>query len=235
MQVAGRDAGEKLDELWPEIESRVRAEAGLGLESEEFDGPGLSNVRWTDEAVVLQVHADLPRHALAFTAASALERVRQRLDQYPEVRLAEDAPAGFGAVRQALRELVLGSASQQQLVPLGLDSSWEMEQRELAIAEILEDVPPEMQQEGSVAFLFVALQFARFAMQHPPRLWGALEPRMRSGLGSASELGDRLFDIAQAAGCDSAESCVTALTEIRDAMGLDDVLRIEDRRSGALI
>ena len=119
MNVNGRDIGDALDGLYEELHARVRAEANRELVIQGFDGDAFSNMRWADDddEVHVEVHENLPTHAIAHTLAIALQHVRQRLDGYPEVRRphGRQAARGAGPVRTMLREVVMAPEAEGRI------------------------------------------------------------------------------------------------------------------------
>ena len=177
MNVNGRDIGDALDGLYEELHARVRAEANRELVIQGFDGDAFSNMRWADDddEVHVEVHENLPTHAIAHTLAIALQHVRQRLDGYPEVRRphGRQAARGAGPVRTMLREVVMAPEAEGRIADLGLDREWEVEQRHAALKEILRAVPSEWTRDGTLGNQFASLQYARFEFEHPPEMWRA--------------------------------------------------------------
>ena len=77
-------------------------------------------------------------------------------------------------MRTALRELVLAPEADMQLDPLELDRSWETEQRHAGYKELLRDADDTWNEVGTAGNAFAALQYARFAIDHPSDLWESL-------------------------------------------------------------
>ena len=77
MNVNGRDIGDALDGLYEELSARVRDEAERELVIEGFEGESFSNVRWADDEddVQIEVHENLPTHAIPHVLAVALQHV----------------------------------------------------------------------------------------------------------------------------------------------------------------
>ena len=236
MRVIGHDIGDVLDKLYAELERRVRVEAQRELRVEAFEGGGTSNVRWEQDAVVVQLHSGVPTHALPHIFGVALQHVRQRVDFYPDVRRPPgDQPEGSQLVRQVLRELVLAPEAAMQLEPLALDQQWEAEQRHQGLKEMLRDVPDDWDEAGTIGNYFAALQYARFSVQHPPEMWEGLRRTMREQLPGACELGDQALAIVRRYGWGSPGACLESLVGVRNELALADLALVEDRRSNELM
>lgn len=233
MQVIGRDIGTALDSMYTAIERRVQVEAERELRIEAFEDAGTSNVSWQDGAIILQLHSGVPTHALPHIFGVALQHVRQRLDFYPDVqRPSGDQPEGSGLIRQALRELVLAGEAEMQLESLDLDQQWEIEQRHQGLKELMSDPPDDWNDEGTIGNHFAALQYARFATQHPPEMWTGLGRAMREALPNACERGELAVVTVRQFGWGSAGACLQSLVGARNELKLGSLALIEDRRSG---
>ena len=236
MNVIGRDIGEALDELHEQLQGRLRVEAELELKVEAFEQDALSNVRWGDDGVTIQLHQGVPTHALPHVFAVALQHVRQRLDRYPDVRRLPGPQADEAApLRQALRELVLASEAEMQLASLELDQEWELEQRHAAMKEMLRDPPEDWAEPDSGGGKFMSLQYARFANEHPPEMWEGLRTTFTDTLPAAAENGESVLGVIRDSGWGTPGACLQSLVGARDELDLKDVALIEDRRSGELL
>ena len=178
MEILGRELDDRIDRLYHEIRSRVQTEAERTLEIEAFDG-ALSNVRWTDDAVVVQLNDGVPTHALPHVFGVALQHVRQRLDRYPDVRRprGEEQVEGTALLRTALKEAVLAPEAESHLAPLGLDQDWETEQRHLGYKQVLDEAPEQWRDQSSIGAGFVGLQYAKMEFLHPDQMWRGLRKR----------------------------------------------------------
>ena len=236
MQVIGHDIGDVLDKLYAEIEGRVRVEAERELRVEAFEGGGTSNVRWEEDAVVVQLHSGVPTHALPHIFGVALQHVRQRVDFYPDVRRPPgDQPEGSSLVRQVLRELVLAPEAAMQLKALDLDQQWEAEQRHQGLKEMLRDAPDDWDEAGTIGNHFAALQYAHFSVQHPAEMWEGLRQSMREQLPGACERGDQALEIVRRYGWGSPGACLESLVGVRNELELASLALVEDRRSSELL
>jgi hypothetical protein len=237
MQVLGKDIGTALDRRYEELERRLRTEAERALVVEGFEGGSISNVEWLEDRVRLQLHTGVPRHALAHVFGVALEHVRQRLDRFPDVVRppVEEEPQGAQIVRQALRELVLAPEAELQLAPLKLDDTWEVEQRHQGMKDLLRDPPSDWNEAGTVGNDFMSLQYARFAIQHPPEMWAGLRKSMEERLPLACERGQAALKIVRTYGWGGPGACLESLVGTRNELELKDIAAIEDRRSGELM
>lgn len=233
MKVVGRDIGAALDRLYTDIERRLSVESERALQVVSFDGGGISNVEWREGEVVISVHSGVPTHALPHVLGVALQRVRQRLDLYPDVaRPAGEQPEGADMVRQALRELVLSPEADMQLASLQLDTRWEAEQRHQGLKELLREPPDDWNEAGSLGNDFMALQYARFTVQHPKDMWEGLRKQMQQQLPLACERGAQAVAIVRSFGWGGPGACLESLVGVRNELELQDLARIEDRRSG---
>ena len=236
MNVIGREIGDALDELRAEIERRLRVEAERELGVEAADQQAISSLRWSENAVLVLLHQDIPTHALPHVFAIALQHVRQRLDRYPDVRRPDgEQPDEAPLLRQALRELVLAPEAEMQIESLALDLEWEVEQRHAALKEMLREPPEAWQEPGDHGHSFITLQYARFALQHPPEMWEGLRKSFSEKLPAASEGGEQLVDVIRASGWGTPGACLQSLVGARDELKLQDVALIQDRRSGELL
>ena len=174
MKINGRDIGDVLDPLYEEIEARVQKETARDLAVDKFDGESFSRVRWSDDAptVTVLVHEHLPTHAIAHALAVALQHVRQRLDQYPEIRRPKgrQAAQSAGPVRTMLREVVMAPEAESRIAGLGLDREWENEQRHDALKQVLRAPPAEWKRDGTLGSQF---QLARNGSMDADADWGA--------------------------------------------------------------
>lgn len=236
MKIIEKDIGDSLDEIHLIIQERLRVEADLEIRVEPFERDALSNVSWGNEAVTIQLHQGIPTHALPHVFAVALQHVRQRLDHYPDVRR-PSGPQGDAAssLRQTLRELVLAPEAEMHIDALELDQEWEREQRHAALKEMLRDPPASWTESGSDGEKFMALQYARFATQHPAEMWAGLCKTFDEQLPGASERGKSVVEIIRSLGWSTPGACLQALVEVRDGLDLSEVALIEDRRSGDLL
>lgn len=236
MNVNGRDIGDALDPLYEELTARVREEAGRELGIESFDGDSFSRVRWSDDdgTVTLFLHENLPTHAIPHALAIALQHVRQRLDKYPEVRRphGRQAARGAGPVRTMLREVVMAPEAEDHIASLGLDREWELEQRHSALKELLRQPPGEWTRDGTLGNQFAALQYARFEFEHPPEMWKSLREDMEKTLPIAAERGKLIVAAIAEHGWKDQDACLASLLAAREALGLQYVAWIEDRRTG---
>jgi len=235
MKVIGKEIGDALDALHEQIQSRLRVEAELDLRIEAFEREALSNVRWGEDAVTIELHEGVPTHALPHVFAVALQHLRQRLDRYPDVRRPpgeqeETAPA----LRQALRELVLAPEAEMQIAALELDQEWEQEQRHAALKEMLREPPESWSEPGSDGEKFMALHYARFATQHPPEMWEGLGKTFAETLSGATERGEAVVRLIHDLGWGTPGACLQSLVAARDELDLREVALVEDRRSGEL-
>ncbi len=236
MQVIGRDIGDVLDALYQQIERRVRIEAERELRVEPFEAAAMSNVSWGEEAVTISIHQGVPTHALPHVFAVALQHVRQRLDRYPDVRRPEGPQPGQAPLlRQVLRELVLAPEAEMQLAPLNLDQEWEVEQRHSALKEMLREPPPEWERSDNVGNKFMALQYARFSVQHPKEMWEGLRKTFTEKLPAAAEHGEGVVRVVRKTGWGTPGGCLQSLVGARDELELQSIALIEDRRTGNLL
>ncbi|MCC6237984.1 MAG: hypothetical protein IT299_10470 [Dehalococcoidia bacterium] len=237
MKVLGKDIGTALDKRYAEVEHRVLTEALRGLVVEGFEGGSISNVDWQDSQIRILVHTGVPRHALAHVFGVALEHLRQRLDRFPDVVRppVEDQPEGAEIVRQALRELVLAPEAELHLAPLNLDDRWEVEQRHQGMKDLLRDPPEDWNEPGVIGNDFMALQYARFAIQHPKDMWDGLRRTMEQRLPLACERGTAAVKVVRTYGWGGPGACLESLVGVRNELELQDVAAIEDRRTRELM
>jgi hypothetical protein len=239
VNVNGRDIGDKLEPLYAELEARVKKEAQRELEIDSFDGDSFSRVRWSDDSptVTVFVHEALPTHAIPHALAIALQHVRQRLDQYPEIRRPRGRQAAKGAapLRTMLREVVMAPEAESRIADLKLDRTWEDEQRHEALKQILRRPPTEWKRDGTLGNQFAALQYARFEVEHPRRMWKSLREEMEETLPIAAEHGKQAVAALKENGWSSADDCLQSLIAVRDVLGMQYVAWIEDRRDGEII
>jgi hypothetical protein len=236
MKIAGHDIGEKLDQIYEDLGGRSRIESERELRVEMTGLDALSNVSWAEPgAVVVTLHEGVPTHALPHVLAVALQRVRQRLDRFPVLRppAEEDSEEG-PMLRQALRELVLSAEAEMQIEPLNLDHAWEFEQRHDGLKEILRDPPSDWNTLGHPGNKFMALQYARFAGQHPPEMWQGLSKSFREKLPAAAENGEGVLQMVRQTGWGTLGACLQSLLAAREELAMKDVVLIEDPRSAEM-
>ncbi len=233
MKVIGKDIGPALDEMYGKIESRVRVETERELRVEAFDGGAFSNVSWSEPgAVVISLHNGVPTHALPHIFGVAIQHVRQRLDLYPAVQPGARSVEGSALLRVTLRELVLAPEAEQQLAPLNLDTTWEIEQRHEGLKQMVHDAPEDWDTAGTVGNAFAMMQYARFAIEHPEEMWTPLSRTFQEKLPNAARGGEGVRGLVLKHGWATPAACLDALTSVRDALGLEPVALIEDRRTG---
>jgi hypothetical protein len=229
MKVIGHDIGDAVDGMYRLIDSRVGTETDRELRIASFKGEGLSKVKWAPKTVTISLHSGVPTHALPHVLAVALQHIRQTLDGYPNVRKPSGRqPQGADLVRSALRELVMEPDAEAQIAPLGLDKEWEQEQRHQGMKDLLRDPPPDWNEEGTLGNDFVALQYARLAVVHPPKLWDPLRKRINEVLPVAAERGELAGNALRRRRWGTARACLVSLVNVRDELGLGDIARIED-------
>lgn len=235
MKVIGKDIGTTLDAMFTHLESRVRIEAECELRVEPFDAGSFSSVDWSPGLCVVFLHNGVPTHALTHVFGVALQHIRQDLDRYPSVVPGSHDGPGADLVRTTLRELVMAPEAELALAPLGIDVSWEIEQRHAGLKDLLRDAPREWNDVDSPGGAFSALQYARFANEHPPELWAALQSTFAEKLPATAEQGERIAQLVRAKGWSTPGACLEALVAARDALDLAAVAGIEDRRSGTVL
>ena len=228
MKVLNKDIGQDIDAMYQLVAGRLAA-ADRELEVVAYDGEGLSDVEWSEEKVTISLHSGVPTHALAHVLAVALQHVRQSLDGYPRITEPEgDQPEGSELVRSSLRELVLESDAEAQLVSLGLDRTWENEQRHQAMKTLLKTPPADWDEEDSLGNLFIALQYARMSLNHPPEMWRALQKRAEEVLPNAAARGELVLAAVKKHRWGSARNAIESFIAVRDELGIDDLVQVED-------
>lgn len=228
MKVLNKEIGDELDSMYGLVAGRVAA-SGRELVIEAYEGAGLSDVDWTDDTVVISLHQGVPTHALPHVLAIALQHVRQTLDGYPHITEPDEPqPEGSDLVRSSLRELVLESDAEAQLVSLGLDRTWENEQRHQAMKGILKSPPADWNEPDSLGNLFIALQYARMSLNHPPEMWKALQKRTEEVLPGAAERGEQALAAVKKRRWGNARNVLDSYVQLRDELGIEDLVQIED-------
>ena len=102
MKVLNKEIGDELDSMYGLVAGRVAA-SGRELVVEAYEGAGLSDVEWTDDAVIISLHHGVPTHAIPHVLAIALQHVRQTLDGYPHIA-EPDEPHAEGEAVKTLEE-----------------------------------------------------------------------------------------------------------------------------------
>jgi hypothetical protein len=228
MKVIGREIGPELDAMYQLIAGRLGVQ-DRELRVEAYEGEGLSDVRWTPKGVTISLHSGIPTHAIPHVLAIALQHVRQSLDGYPNITKPKGRqPEGSDLVRSALRELVLEPDAEAQLMALGLDREWENEQRHQGMKSLLQNPPEDWKDEESLGNLFIALQYARMKLNHPPEMWKALEKRTEEVLPVAAERGERALTQVKRRRWGSATNALDTYCYVRDELDIGDIVRIED-------
>jgi len=234
VKVIGKDIGTVLDAMYAELEQRVRVEAESELRVEAFEAGAFSSVDWEPGAAVISLHNGVPTHALPHIFGVALQHIRQHLDRYPAVISGPRDAYGADLVRTTLRELIMAPEAETALAPLGLDTTWEVEQRHAGLKDLLRDAPKEWDDLDSPGGAFATLQYARFAIEHPADLWASLKGPFAEKLPHAAEQGEHVVALVQEKGWATPGACLEALIAVRDALNLAPYASIEDRRNGAI-
>jgi len=231
VKVIGKDIGTALDGMYEALAERVRTETGRELQVEPFEAGAFSSVDWDDEVCLISLHNGVPTHALPHVLGVALQHVRQHLDHYPTVVEGPGDVYGGDLVRTTLRELVMAPEAEMALTPLDLDTTWEVEQRHTGLKELLRDAPKEWDDIDGPGGAFAALQYARFAIEHPADLWKALRGPFQEKLPHAADQGERVASLVRATGWASADACLASLVAARDALDLGAYAAIVDTRT----
>ncbi len=232
MKVIGKELGTVLVDMYEDIEKRLKTEAARDLKVVSFEGASFSDIQWGDHEVVISLHNGIPTRALNHILGIALQHIRQRLDFYPAVVRGQTDVEGGALVRSALRELIMSPEAEQQVAPLKIDITWELKQRHEGLKQLLRDAPEEWNDEGSIGHAFAALQYARFTIEHPEELWDGLRTQFRKQLPAAAMTGDEIISLVAQRGWKTPGACVESLVAVRDALGLNAFVAIEDRRNG---
>lgn len=236
MKVTGKEIDDAIQPMFNEIEARLRVEAERTLRVEAFEGGALSDIDWSEpDAVVLSLHSGIPTHALPHALGVALQHVRQALDRYPTVVSGEAVVDGAGVLRHALRELVLAPEAETHLAPLGLDVHWEMEQRHQGMKDILRQATKDWDEPETLNYAFGVLLYARFALDHPEELWAGLRKDFTRKFPALSAGGEGVAGLVREHGWASAGACLESLVAVRDALGMQEIALVEDRRDGTLL
>ena len=235
MKVIGKDIGDALDAMYAEIERRAKVEAECDLRVVPLDGGAFSSVDWEPGVVTIALHNGVQRRALAHVFGVALQHVRQRLDHYPEVvEIGIDVDGG-DLVRVTLRELVMAPEAEVQLAPLNLDTTWETQQRHAGMKDLLQNAPADWNEAGTPGNAFVALQYARFAIEHPADLWAALVGPFKERLPIAAERGEAVVARVREHGWGSAGASLESLVAAREELDLKAYVAVRDLRNGTVL
>ncbi|MSQ31245.1 MAG: hypothetical protein EXR64_04355 [Dehalococcoidia bacterium] len=235
MKVIGKDIGGALDAMYAEIERRARVEAECALRVVPLDGGAFSSVDWEPGVVTIAVHNGVQRRALGHVFGVALQHVRQRLDHYPDVEEgAQDVEMG-DLVRVTLRELVMAPEAEVQLAPLGLETTWEAQQRHAGLKDLLQNAPADWNEADTPGMAFAALQYARFTIEHPAELWAALRGPFTERMPVAAERGEAVVARVREHGWASAGACLESLVAAREELGIKPYASIVDLRNGTVL
>lgn len=235
MKVIGKDIGTVLDAMYADLAERARTEAGCDLRVEAFEGGAFSSVDWEPGAAVISLHNGVPTHALPHVLGIALQHIRQHLDRYPTVIEGPRDTYGGDLVRTTLRELVMAPEAEVQLAPLALDTKWEAQQRHAGLKDVLQNAPPDWNEAGAPGTAFAALQYARFAIEHPADLWAALRGPFTERLPVAAERGEAVVARVREHGWATAGACLEALVAAREELDLKAYAAIVDLRNGTVL
>lgn len=228
MKIIGREIGDDLNSMYGLIEGRASA-ADRAVEVVLFEGQGLSDVHWTAKKVIISIHSGIPTHSIPHVLAVALQHVRQALDGYPTVTKPRGRDLeGAELVRGALRELVLEPDAEVLIGPMGLDRTWENEQRHQGYKALLEDPPADWDEPDTLGNIFMALQYARLATTHPAQMWKALHKRTQQMLPHAAERGELALSVLKRRRWGSPRACLDSFLYLRKELGLEDIVQIED-------
>lgn len=237
MKVIGKEIGDAIEPMFKEIEARLLTDAERTLRVESFEGGALSDIDWDEPpgVVVISLHSGVPTHALAHVLGVALQHLRQTLDHYPDIVPGEAEVEGEEMLRHALRELVLAPEAETHLVPLGLDSRWETEQRHQGMKDLLRQASKDWDDVLTPNHAFGALLYARFSLDHPEELWAGLRKEFTRKFPALSETGEGVAQLIRTHGWGSADACVESLVAVRDELGMREIALVEDRRDGTLL
>ncbi|MDA0271398.1 MAG: hypothetical protein DWG83_02735 [Chloroflexi bacterium] len=235
MKIIGKQLGTVLVDMYEDIEKRLKDEAGRELKVVSFEGASFSDIQWGDTEVVISLHNGAPTRALNHILGIALQHIRQRLDRYPAVVRGRTEVEGGPLVRAALRELIMSPEAEQHVAPLKIDITWELKQRHEGLKHLLRDAPEDWNEESSIGHVFGALQYARFTIEHPEELWEGLRNQFRKDLPNVAMTGDEIVSLVAQHGWKTPGACLESFVAIRDALGLQDFVGIEDRRSGKIV
>jgi hypothetical protein len=235
MKVIGKDIGGALDSMYADIERRTKIEAECDLRIVPLDGGAFSSVDWEPGVVTIALHNGVQRRALAHVFGVALQHIRQRLDHYPEVVETDMDVVGGDLVRVTLRELVMAPEAEVQLAPLNLDTKWEAEQRHAGMKDLLQNAPTDWNEAGTPGTAFAALQYARFAIEHPADLWGALRGPFTERLPIAAERGEAVVTRVREHGWGSPGACLESLVAAREELDLKAYVGVQDLRNGTVL
>ncbi len=236
MKIIGKELGDALAEMLEQIERRLKTEAERDLRVVPFEGGSFSDIRWDPGEVIVSLHNGVPTHALNHVFGVALQHIRQRLDFYPGVQASTHEVQAGPMIRTTLRELVMSPEAEEALIPLGLETEWEVEQRHDGLKQLIHGAPADQWNEaGSVGHAFASLQYARFALEHPPELWESLRELFTEQLPTAAATGEEIAALVRKHGWQTPGACLESLVAVRNALRLASIAKIEDRRSGKLL
>ena len=235
MKVIGKEIGNDLNQLFGQIESRVKSEMQREIKFEGFEGETLSSVIWEEHEIKIRLHTGAPTHALPGIIGVALQHIRQRLDRFPTVRRIQQDIEGGAMVRDALRELILGPEASEKLVPLALDNESQNEQRPQGLKLFLRDAPPEFNEVGAPGNAFASLLFARYSIEHPEKMWAPLEKQFQNELPAAAENGKAVYELISSTGWSTAGAALESMILARDELNLQNYAGVEDRLKGEIL
>lgn len=235
MKVLGKDIGTTLDAMYVDIERRVIEEADSELRIVALSDGALSSVDWTPGLVTISVHSALQRGALPHVLGVALQHVRQHLDRYPDVVEGPTDVDGGDLIRVTLHELIMAPEAEAHLAPLNLNTTWETEQRHAALKELLKNTPADWNEAGAPGNAFAALQYARFAIEHPPTMWASLRASFAERIPVAAERGAAVVARVQEHGWADADGCIGSFIAVRKELHLEDCVRFTAPHTGELV
>jgi hypothetical protein len=119
-----------------------------------------------------------------------------------------------------------------RLEPLGLDMTWEVEQRHTGLKDLIREAPEQWQKPTTPGGAFAALQYGRFSLEHPEELWAPLREQFRERLPEVADFGERLVHAVKQHGWKTPGACLESLIAAREVLGLRPYATIEDRQRG---
>ncbi len=217
MRVLGRDLVWPFDDFWalygPEVavpvevieEGHSSVFGALGR-----DGSGDGPPPW----------ATLPDDDLACHVAHELTHALMRERGYPRTGRGPDFPETSAEARVGgdLEEMVLHQCLDEMLAPFEFSQLVIQERMFRGAMNGLTSSP--VPDQGTPWFFTWAIRYSELKLRMPDRYMGQLELVYRERAPSVCELGEELVDTMREIGWDSQEAALTAMIEVRDALGL---------------
>ncbi len=235
MNVLGIELTGDLADFYAKVEA-LYAEDGLALTCEAGDGPEYGGFFRGEGAARVEVRRDLPPDAMRHTLAHELVHGLQRREGWPRAEANSDLGDDSSAdeVAAMLQAIVHCTAAELRIAPLGLDGSWEQDQRHQAVRTLIRTPHPGADEEGTAAWAYWSLLYAYISLLHPPEHSRTLLHNIERALPAAGASGREAAALVRQHGYATREQALAAMLAVQEAMALAPDVLVEDPRDGAV-